>query len=161
MKERLITFWVGEQIYGMPLLLVGEFCPSMQITPVEAVDDRILGISHLRETSAVVLNMQRVLHKTEHSSSPLKDMIYVVPHASLCDEAQAQSLKSFDEPVVLAVDRLAEILDVDPSLMHPTPAHLSEDFYDGVFDTEGGDLILLNFSKLIDFLLLELTEPQR
>jgi len=161
MRDRLISFWVGEQIYGMPLLLVGEFCPSMQVTPVAAVDARISGISHLRETSAVVLNMHKVLKTTGQSQIASPDMIYVVSQNCLCEEALSKKLISYEEPVVLEVDRLASIMDVDPGEMHPAPAHLSETFYDGVFDTDAGDLILLNFPKLIECLLSELNEIQR
>jgi chemotaxis signal transduction protein len=161
MKERLITFWVGEQIYGMPLLLVGEFGPSMQITPVESVDKRISGISHLRESSAVVLNMRKVLKTSGSTEKSASELIYVVPQDMLCKEAHSRNLTSFAEPVVLEVDRLGNIIDCDRNEMHPTPAHLNEDFYDGVYDVESGDLILLNFTKLIDCLLYELNEAQR
>ena len=161
MRERIVSFWVGEQIYGVPLLIVGEFCPSMQISPVEAVDARITGISHIRESSVVVLGMQRVLGTTSKTRSQAKDAIYILPQHSLCEEALTRQLTSFEEPVVLEVDRLECIMDVDTDDMHPTPAHLSEDFYDGVFDTAHGDLILINFTKLIDYLLIELNEAQR
>ena len=161
MKQKIVSFWVGEQIYGVPLLIVGEFCPSMQISPVVAVDDRITGISHIRESSVVVLSMQKTLGTNNATTSTATDTIYILPEHDLCEEAIAQSLTSFEEPIAMEVDRLESIMLVDLADMHPTPAHLSEDFYDGVFDTAYGDLILINFTKLIEHLLTELREAQR
>ncbi len=161
MRQRIVSFWVGEQIYGVPLLIAGEFCPSMKISPVDAVDHRITGISHIRESSVVVLSMQKVLRAFAPKCNHEKDTIYILPQESLCEEALARRLTSFEEPVVLEVDRLESIMDVDADDLHPTPAHLSEDFYDGVFDTAHGDLILINFTKLIDYLLTDLNETQR
>jgi len=159
--QRLVSFWVGEQIYAVPLLLVGEFGPTIQITPVDAVDERIEGIAHLRETSAVVISMRKILKATGGGQHVEDDMIYIVPHDQLCDEAKKQNLSSFIEPIVLHVDRLANIINVNPNDMHPTPSHLVEPFYQGVFEIDGRDLILLDFSKLIDCLLTQLNENPR
>lgn len=164
---RLITYWVGEQIYGLPLLLVGEFYPSIQATRFDAGDPRIYGITHIRGGSAVVLDLRRVSGSSaEHGgieddqsvSLDGCDMIYIHAQDHLCEEARAQKLRAFTEPTVLAVDRLAAIRDVDRREMHTTPAHLDADFYEGVFETDCGDLILLNYANLIKSILEDVCE---
>jgi len=157
MYQRIFTFCVGEQIYGLPLLLVGEFCPSMQLTPIEVGDERIPAVAHVRGITAVVLDMQKVLGSTSKTkASKQRDRIYILPQDQLCDEAIKRNVKSFEESIVLEVDRLETILDVDQQDLHPTPAHLNADFYHSVYETPNGDVILLEFTKLIDCINLDL-----
>ena len=157
MIQRIFTFLVGEQIYGMPLLLVGEFCPSMQLTPVEVGDQRIPAVAHVRGITAVVLDMNQVLGSSSQSKlQTVKDRIYILAQDQLCEEAIKRNLTSFEESVVLQVDRLENILEVDLQELHPTPAHLDEDFYHGVFETPNGDVILLDFTKLIECIVTDL-----
>jgi len=157
MVQRIFTFLVGEQIYGMPLLLVGEFCPSMQLTPIEVGDQRIPAVAHVRGITAVVLDMNQVLGSSSQSKlQTVKDRIYILAQDQLCEEAIKRNLTSFEESVVLEVDRLENILEVDPQELHPTPAHLDEDFYHGVFETPNGDVILLDFTKLIECIVSDL-----
>lgn len=164
---RLITYWVGEQIYGLPLLLVGEFYPSIKSTRFDAGDPRIFGITHIRGGSAVVLDLRNVtgslvghcgIKDTGDGSLDGCDMIYIHADDHLCEEARKQNLRAFSEPTVLVVDRLAEIRDVDKREMHKTPAHLDADFYEGVFETDCGDLILLNYANLIKSILEDVCE---
>ena len=157
MIERIFTFWVGEQIYGMPLLLVGEFCPLMQFTEVEVGDPRIPGVAHVRGTTAVLLDMRRVLGTTtDEKTLSHRDRVFVLAQNELCEEGRNRNLKSYEEPIVLEIDRLGSILDVDMNDLHATPAHLTAEFYHGVFEMENGDLILLEYSKLIECLNNEL-----
>jgi len=162
MNERIFTFWVGEQIYGLPLLLVGEFCPLMQVTPVEVGDSRIPGVAHVRGTTAVVLDMRRVLGTTTETTEPIKkDRVFVLSQDQICEEGRQNNLRTYEEPIVLEIDRLGGILDVDTDDLHATPAHLTEEFYRGVFEMESGDLILLEFSKLIECLIHDLKKADR
>lgn len=154
---RLITFWVGEQIYGIPLLLVGEFYRALETTHVDAGDHRIRGITHLRGGSAVVLNLRAITGADDCESSN-GDMIYIHAEEFLCEEAKSQNLRSFEEPVVLMVDRLDAIHDVHPGEIHPTPAHLNDDYYLGVTESKHGDLIILNFNQLIHCILSDVQE---
>jgi len=157
MFERIFTFWVGEQIYGMPLLLVGEFCPLMQLTPIEVGDQRIPAVAHVRGLTSVVLDMNHVLGSSAKSKvSIAKDRIYILSQDQLCEEALKRNLTSFEESIVLEVDRLENIVEVDLQELHPTPAHLDEDFYQGVLETPNGDVILLEFTKLIESIVSDL-----
>jgi chemotaxis signal transduction protein len=157
MNERIFTFWVGEQIYGMPLLLVGEFCPLMQFTDVEVGDPRVPGVAHVRGTTAVVLDMRRVLGTaSDEVDRSKRDRIFVLPQNELCDEGRKHNLKTYEEPIVLEIDRLGSIMDIDMNDLHATPAHLTAEFYRGVFEMENGDLLLLEYSKLIECLNNEL-----
>jgi len=157
MNERIFTFWVGEQIYGMPLLMVGEFCPSMQLTTVEVGDGRIPSVAHVRGTTAVVLDMRKVLGTTTQDSDPTqKDRVFILAQDQLCEEGLNNNLKTYEEPIVLEMDRLGSILDVDLHELHPTPSHLTAEFYRGVIQIQSGDLILIDFSTLIECLAKEL-----
>ena len=42
--------------------------------------------------------------------------------------------------------------------LHPTPAHLTAEYFQGVFETDCGDVILLEFSTLINNLITELAK---
>lgn len=159
MNQRIFTFWVGEQIYGMPLLLVGEFCPLMHVTPVEVGDRRIPSVAHVRGTTAVVLDMRAVLGAAAKTVEPTKqDRVFVLAQDQICEEGKQIHLKSYEEPIVLEIDRLGSIVEVDMADLHPTPAHLTEDYYRGVFEMDCGDLILLEFSTLIECLITELAK---
>jgi len=160
MQQKMITFWVGGQMYCLPLLMIGEFCPSHTVTPVAGVDARIRGVAHLRGASTAVLDMRRIFGLKPREVSTPTDTMLVLAQADLCEEAQRSQLVTFEEPVILEVDTLAEIVTLDDSKMHATPAHLDEPFYLGVYATPDRDLIALNFSKLISFLALDFQETR-
>lgn len=159
MNQRIFTFWVGEQFYGMPLLLVGEFCPSMHVTPVEVGDRRIPSVAHVRGTTAVVLDMRSVLGSSSTALNPSKqERVFILAQDQICEEGKQNQLKSYEEPIVLEIDRLGSIIEVDMEDLHPTPAHLTANYFQGVFQMDCGDLILLEFSTLIQYLVTELAK---
>lgn len=158
MKQRQITFRVGQQTYCLPLLMVGEFCPTYAVTPVAGVDERIHGVAHIRGASTVVLDMRRVMQMPHVVVSDRPESMLVVPQEGLCPEANRLGLQTYEEPVILEVDGLIEIVTLDEADRHPTPAHLDEPFYRGVHDTRGQDVIELDYAELIQFLARDFQE---
>jgi len=152
MTQRLITFFVGDQVYGLPLLIVGEFCPTYEITPVAGVDERVHGVTHLRGVSTVVLDMHKVLSVAPRSKDATSESILILPESQLCSDAIGLGLTTYDEPIILEVDALDRIIDLSSSFKHSPPAHMNEPFYDGIYETGNRDLISLNLGELIGFL---------
>ncbi len=150
--SRLITFFVGEQAYGLPLLTAGEFCPTYEITPVAGVDERVRGVTHLRGVSTVVLDMRKILRVPPRAADLPGESILILPQDELCHDANVHGLATFGEPVILEVDALDKIVDLSADFKHPTPSHLEEPFYDGIYETGQRDLIALDFGELIRFL---------
>lgn len=161
---KLITYWIGDQIYGLPLLLAGEFYNTIQATRFDTGDPRLYGITHVRGGSAVVLDLRGSVNHEEGFRPRACDtlngceMIYMHADSQLCEEARAQKLVSFEEPTVLVVDRLANIQDVDKADIYPTPTNLTAPYYDGVFRIAHGDLIMLNYRNLIQSILSQVSE---
>ncbi len=152
MPRSLITFFVGEQTYGLPLLTVGEFCPSYDVTPVAGVDARVRGVTHLRGVSTVILDMRKILRVPPRRADEPSESILILPEPLLCNDAIVGGLATYDEPVILEVDSLDKIVDLSADFKHPTPSHLEEPFYDGIYETGHRDLIALNLGELIRFL---------
>jgi chemotaxis signal transduction protein len=156
MQQQMVTFSVGEQMYCLPLLIVGQFCPVHTLSTVPGVDERIRGVTHLRGISTVVLDMRTVFRQNAGVAADRSDSILVLAESDLCPHAREQALKTYHEPVILEVDELGDILSLDQTAMHPTPAHLHEPFYRGVYDAEHYNIIALDFAEIIGALIQDI-----
>lgn len=146
---QISTFKIDGETFGVPTLLVEELFRPMPVTWVPGADERIEGMANIRGRTAVVLNMRKCLGLKPADANVANEMILFETSGGLVEEAQELGLKAFDEPVVLRVDETASIVSVAPDDIHAAPAHVSQEFVDGVAESAGLYITLVSINRLV------------
>jgi purine-binding chemotaxis protein CheW len=152
---RIATFYIDHELYAVPVLLIEEFFRPVLCTPVPLADPRIAGLIHVRGKSATVLDMRVCLGKSPNTNPTAGKMIMIVTKSGLTPEATALGMEAFDEPVVLWVDRVDRTIILDPKTVQPLPAHMKQNFLDGVARLDDQYITLVNVADLV----LEILKP--
>ena len=147
------SFLVGGHLFGIPVLLVQEISKPLELFPVPGHDPKVEGLVSLRGRTAVALDVRRFL-VDDTAPPPRKRKFYVLETAeSLSQEARELGLETHTETLVLVVDEAQGILDGEKLEFHPPPAHVQEEFIDGVMKTDGRLMTLISIPRLVKDLL--------
>ncbi|XZE34409.1 chemotaxis protein CheW [Pirellulaceae bacterium SH501] len=153
---QLATFVLGEESFAVPSLQVEEFFKAIPITKVWGADSRIDGLVNIRGRTAAVINM-----RTCFELSPLDrpgEMMLLETQSGLAEEAKKIGLKAFEEPIVLLVDAVSQIVSIDSNETFPSPAHTKQPFVEGVIQKQDRYFTLISTEKLIDEILYKIGE---
>ena len=145
------TFYVGEDLFGIPIYLVQEIARKAIVYQIPGHDSRIEGLMNLRGRTTAVINLKRCLMKSDTNaiSSQRKKMIILETQDGLPQEALDMGLSAEDEPVVLLIDDVYKIIDGERGAFYPPPAHVNETYIEGVMKSDEDLISLLSIPKLI------------
>jgi chemotaxis signal transduction protein len=125
----------------------------VSVTPVPGADPRVAGLMNLRGKSATVVDLRRCFRTPTGDAAPTPKMILLETADRLTDQARTLGIRAFVEPVVLLVDRILDIIGVQPKEVQPRPAHVAERFIIGVLRHAGAYVSLLDLNILLDDIL--------
>lgn len=149
------SFLVGGHLFGIPVLLVQEISKPLELFPVPGHDPKVAGLVSLRGRTAVALDVRRFLMDDATDTAPRSRRFYVLETSdSLSREARELGLETHTETLVLVVDEAQGILDGEKLEFHPPPAHVREEFIDGVMKTDGRLMTLISIPRLVQDLLV-------
>ncbi|MGK0291574.1 MAG: purine-binding chemotaxis protein CheW [bacterium] len=146
-----ITFNLNEQTFGIPIYVVQEFTRSLEMSKIVGHDPRIAGLVNLRGRIAVAINLKRCLGLPETEddlSYQKKKMIILETNNRLSEEAIESGVQSYEEPLVLIVDQILDVITVEPKNFYPPPAHIQEKFVEGVAKQGENLLSMLSIYEL-------------
>jgi purine-binding chemotaxis protein CheW len=156
---QLAIFRLAEQRYAVPVLVVEEFFRPVPITPVPGSDPRVAGLINLRGVSATVVDLRTALGLPPRNLGETSRMLMLETAETLPPEARAAGLLAPSEPVVLLVDRVDRIATVAEHACHPPPAHTTHGFAAGVYELDGGYVMLLAAQAILDDILAQHPAP--
>jgi purine-binding chemotaxis protein CheW len=135
--ERLITFYLGSECYGVEVSRVREILRINQIFPVPGAIDCVAGITNIRGSVVTIIDGRRRLK---------------LPPAEITKLSRMIVLEAGDEVAALVVDRVSNVIDVPSSAIEMRPGLKSRDdsqFVGGVVSRPNKLIILLNVDRLI------------
>jgi len=147
MKNRYLTFRVGNENYGIPISCVTEIVSMQKVTEVPDMPDFVKGVINLRGQVIPVIDV-RLRFK-------LSTRDY--------DDRTCAVVVNLDTMIVgLIVDAVDEVLHIDENSISPAPTVLEDgacNYIKGMGRVENGVKILLDIHKLLyDEQLATLTE---
>jgi purine-binding chemotaxis protein CheW len=149
------SFLVGGHLFGIPVLLVQEISKPLELFPVPGHDPKVAGLVSLRGRTVVALDLRRFLVDDAATPLPKSRRFYVLEkEESLSREARELGLETHAETLVLVVDEAQGILDGEKLEFHPPPAHVREEFIEGVMKTEGRLMTLISVPRMVKDLLV-------
>ncbi|WP_437230980.1 chemotaxis protein CheW [Planctomicrobium sp. SH661] len=147
---QIVTFTSAGGVYGIPVLAVEEFFRPVGMTRVPRSDRRVAGLMNHRGKSATVLNLQQCFHRSKEVAPAHPKMILLETAGRLTREAISAGVRAPEEPTVLLVDRILDIISIGHADLHERPAHISEKFIAGIL-RQGSDYVsLIDLVSLVD-----------
>ena len=132
----LITFYLGDFIFGIPAEKVVEINKDLEITPVPLADDFILGIMNLRGQIVTVIDLQKKIKLQGELNYRLNLII-----------------KRDNELLAFLVEKIGDILEVPIAKLEETPDRiegLDRDYIENIYQLPDRLLLLLNVNKLFE-----------
>lgn len=152
-KRQYVTFYLGEDLFGIDILLVREINKNLDITPVDHATEYVKGLQNLRGQIVTVLNLgvrlglERRELKTESSYIVLKKTGEVEKM-----EADYELPNTCNDLVGLLVDKIGDVVEVDENMIEPVQSHgsgVSTQFLDGVIKLTDQLLVTLEVTEVL------------
>lgn len=154
-ERQFVTFYLGEDYFGIDILLVREINRNLDITPVEHAPPFVRGLLNLRGQIVTVIDLGTRLGIGEREIAANSSCI-VLKTTSELDRSSARDKLSdttTSELVGLLVDYIGDVVSVDESLIEPSPAQdggVDAEFLAGVIKLDKNLLVTLKISTLLD-----------
>ncbi|WP_456464475.1 chemotaxis protein CheW [Persephonella sp.] len=140
-EERLITFYLNDELIGVNIKDVIKITKDMDITPVPKTKDYILGVMNLRGNIIPVVSLKKKFNLNGEDN--LEHPMIVVVETDLGH-------------IGITVDKVEGAININPEEIQPPPMNsigIDPDFIDGVIMIENGSgkkelLTLLNIKKI-------------
>lgn len=154
MDRQFVTFKLGEDIFGIDILLVREINRNMDITAVNRCPDFVSGLLNLRGQVVTVLDLAarlgiKVQEKRKHPSCVvLKTSSEVERNPMLTQYVD----KMPTDLVGLLVDEIGDVVNVESTEIEPPAIHSSgvaAKFIEGVAKLDKHLLIILSVAHIV------------
>lgn len=150
-----MTFYLGQYLFGISILLVREINKHLDITPVSRVPQYIKGVLNLRGQVVTVMDLAKRLSFTEETDQSKANCIVLKTTGEIesSDTSTLTEDRTSGDKVGLYVDRIGDVLDVETGDIIKTPTKddkLDKRFIKGVVRLDDKLLILLNLKEVLD-----------
>jgi len=145
---QVATFHIGDEIFGVDILLTKEIGRIQEITDVPQSPDYILGLMNLRGQIVTVMDPGVFLGQ-DSSVGPEDRRLIILKNQAELDELYRNDLISepntSKDTLAIVIDKISDVLDIDESEIQGTPPNLSsvkKEFVAGIIQ-QGKQLIIL------------------
>jgi len=138
--REVLTFRLGDEVYGLDLSWMREISKLRRITEVPQVPAFLLGIITLRGRVIPILDLRRRMALPTCESTP-HSRILIVEHE--------------EEPFGLIVDQVLKVVRMVENQIEsaPLPGGIESDFLAGVARVDEELIVLLNLPSVVEFSL--------
>ena len=153
-NRQFITFYLGEDLFGLDILLVREINRNMDITKVDRAPEYVRGLMNLRGQIVTVLDLGVRLDIGARTIGHESSCIVLKTRAELerHNDAAEPDEGATADLVGLLVDRIGEVVAVDSGDIDPPPAHaggVKGKYLDGVVKLDARLLITLDTHEVL------------
>jgi purine-binding chemotaxis protein CheW len=154
--RHLVSFRVGEQLFGIEILLVREIDTCLDCTPVHLAPDYIVGLANLRGQIVTLFDLGERLGVRNHSEGAGTHDIMLRSTSDLAlvrARVHRNDLFTCADPIGLRVDGIGDIVEVEDGAVEPVPANVvgaERQFLSGVALLSNELLLILDLRQLLD-----------
>lgn len=150
-----MTFYLGQHLFGISILLVREINQNLDITPVSKVPDYIRGVLNLRGQVVTVMDLAKRLSFDGAKGSQDASCIVLKTNSEIegSDISLGLDDRTLADKVGLYVDRIGDVLNIGAKEIIRTPTRdskLDKRFIKGVVRLNDQLLILLNLKEVLN-----------
>lgn len=151
---QVATFQIGDELFGVDILLTKEIGRLQEITDVPQSPEFILGLMNLR--GQIVTVMDPGVFLDQNSQVPPEDRrLIILKNQGELDELfrndLIEEIHTSRDTLAIVIDRIGDVIEVDADDIRPTPPNLSvvkKEFVSGIIQQQAKLIILLNMGAL-------------
>ncbi len=135
-----VTIYVGDQLFGLPILRVQDVFSATQMTRVPLAPRQVVGLLNLRGRVVTALSLRERLGMGTTADAGNSSMAVGIEHGG--------------EPFALMVDKVGEVMRLTPATYEANPVHMSAAWVGlskGVHRLENRLLIILDIDSVLNF----------
>jgi purine-binding chemotaxis protein CheW len=143
------TFFLGDRMFGLPILVVREIIRSCDITPVPLVPAHVRGLINLRGQVVTIMDLGVRLGIQGRAADAGSNVVILSPEGDAASQGQASGAEDL---AGFLVDAVGDVVEADPSSMEPAPANVldsSGHFIQCVAKTDAGLMVLLDLPAVL------------
>ncbi|HBA84764.1 MAG TPA: chemotaxis protein CheW [Verrucomicrobia bacterium] len=152
-NRQFITFYLGDDLFGLDILLVREINRNMDITKVDRAPDCVRGLMNLRGQIVTVLDLGVRLNIGARPIGRESSCVVLKTKAELGRSSHAGlDAHSAEDLTGLLVDRIGDVVSVEEDHIEPPPAHaggIKGLFIEGVVKLQQQLLIALDVREVL------------
>lgn len=154
MALQFASFYMGESLFGIDVLLVREINKNLEITPIDPAPQQVRGLLNLRGQIVTVLDLGTTLGLGPRTITDATCCIVLKTNAELTHyRQQGFALESTTKDQVgLLVDKIGDMVAVEARDIEPPPANVSGvegKFLSGVLKLEQELLVTLRLQEVL------------
>ena len=138
--EDFVTFTIGNQLFGIPVLRVQDILTPDQIAPIPLAPKEVRGSINLRGRIVTVIDVRvRLSLPRRENAGNGKNM--------------GVTVEQDNDLYTLLVDQIGDVIGLSPTLYEKNPGTLDpkwRDFSNGVYRLEKQLLVVLDIERLLD-----------
>ena len=137
-RKQFCTFYLGRRLLGVDVLKIQEVIRFQELTEVPLAPPVIRGLLNLRGSIVSTIDLRRRFGMEPLTGASLPANVILQTGASL---------------VSLMVDRIGDVVEVDPAQFEPLPDNLRRDegnLIEGVYKLPGELLLILDVERVLE-----------
>jgi purine-binding chemotaxis protein CheW len=150
---KYLTFLLGHESYGLPVLKVREIIRVVEITPVPHMPPFVKGVINLRGKLVPVMDLRVRFELASHEMTESTCIVV----------GQVKSTTGSVMPMGFIVDGVEEVANLNPADIEKTPdfgTKLATEYLRGMANVKGKVIALLDIDQIVDSGSLQiLSEP--
>jgi purine-binding chemotaxis protein CheW len=136
--ENFVTFFIKDQMFGIPVLKVQDILTPDKIAPIPLAPPEVEGSINLRGRIVTVIDMRERLG---------------LGHRNTADKPMGVTVEQNNELYTLLVDRVGDVVSLSADLYEDNPSTLDtlwREFALGVYRLDGPLMVVLDVDRILD-----------
>ena len=137
--EDFVTFFIGDQMFGIPVLRVQDILTPNQIAPIPLAPQEVVGSINLRGRIVTVIDVRTRLSLPPNEKGNANNM--------------GVTVEQDHDLYTLLVDKIGDVIGLSKNCYEKNPATLDpkwRDFSNGVYRLEKSLMVVLDIDNLLD-----------
>lgn len=153
--SQLATFKIGEELFGIDLLLTKEISKINELTTVPGAPTFVAGLMNLRGQIVTVVKPALIMEKNEKKIDEESRLLILKTRKQaeiLLKRGLISDVSLSEDALAFIIDNVGDIMEYEEDDISPTPPHIKErhrDIVCGVIQTKKGLVVVLSVESLV------------
>jgi len=159
MIRQIATFFLGDTLLGVDILLVKEIYRQMSVNPIPDVPEHLCGLMNLRGRVVTVINLSVCLNRPQPADLE-KSRLLILKTQEDIRNCKAKGLLEDvwlgDDIVGFVIDKTDDVLTVESDDILPSPPNIADiesDLIEGLIKQKDRLVILLNVTAILELVI--------
>ncbi|QTA88418.1 chemotaxis protein CheW [Desulfonema magnum] len=166
MSRQITTFFLGNTLFGVDILLVKEVYRHMTVNPIPNAPNHLLGLMNLRGRVVTVIDLNVCLNRLPETNTGDRRLLILKTREEIkkyINNNQLNDVFLGEDIVGFLIDKMDDVLTVENEEILPPPpniADLDEDIIEGIIKQGKRLVILLDVTVVLELVMNAAVEAE-